>query len=94
MQACDGDAEHTVWDALVRMMLGIEKGEEQARQGVGGRCYHVGRHLDMLIQEVVGRTVTRRPPVYHNRVYVACENLGLRPFYRHENSRDPHDLDE
>jgi hypothetical protein len=42
----------------------------------------------------MGRTVTRRPTVYHNRVYVACENLGLRPFYRHENSRAPHDLDE
>ena len=42
-------------------------------------------------EHTIGRTVTRRPTVNHNMVYVACENLKLRPFYRHENSRAPHD---
>jgi hypothetical protein len=35
-------------------------------------------------EHTIGRTVTRRPTVNHNMVYVACENLKLRPFYRHE----------
>ena len=42
------------------------------------------RASDEDTEHTIGRKVTRRPTVNHNMVYVACENLKLRPFYRHE----------
>jgi hypothetical protein len=42
------------------------------------------RASDEDTEHTIGRKVTRRPTVNHNMVYVECENLKLRPFYRHE----------